>query len=102
VYEYDEYYDVEDLPARMKAMAETTVKFTLRGRSFEKEKVDVGKAAKGLTPGRIQKYSIVVNGTRFPIRQIVSVLTGVPTIEITSQDAYRILQKFGFEIAIEE
>jgi len=86
----------------MKAAAEMTVKFTLRGRPFEKEKGDVAKAAKGLTPGRVQKYSTVVNGTRFPIRQLVGALTGVPTIEITSQDAYRILQKFGFEIAIEE
>jgi hypothetical protein len=83
-------------------MTATTVKFTLRGRSFEKEKADVTRAAKDLTPGRIQKYSVVLNGTRFPIRQLVSALTGVPTIEITSQDAYRILQKFGFEIAIEE
>jgi len=30
------------------------------------------------------------------------VLTGVTTIEINSQDAYRILQKFGLEIAIDE
>jgi hypothetical protein len=86
----------------MKALGQVTVKFTLRGRSFEKEKADVTKAAKGLTPGRIQKYSAVVNGTSFPIRQLVSALTDVPAIEITSQDAYRILQRLGFEIAIEE
>jgi hypothetical protein len=86
----------------MKASAEMTVKFTLRGHAFEKAKEDVSRAAKGLTPGRVQKYSVVVNGTRFPIRQLVSALTGVPTIEITSQDAYRILQKFGFDISIEE
>ena len=86
----------------MRALAEMTVKFTLRGRAFDKAKEDVVSAAKGLTPGRVQKYSAVVSGTRFPIRQLVSALTGVPTIEITSQDAYRILQKFGFDISIEE
>jgi hypothetical protein len=86
----------------MKAVREMTVRFTLRGRTFEKGKEDLSRAAKGLNPGRIQKYSSVVNGTRFPIRQLVGALTGVPTIEITSQDAYRILQKFGLEIAIEE
>lgn len=86
----------------MKALAEMIVKFTLRGRAFEKGKEDLTRAAKGLNPGRIQKYSAVVNGTRFPIRQLVSALTGIPTIEITSQDAYRILQKFGLEIVIEE
>jgi hypothetical protein len=86
----------------MNTVAAMTIRFTLRGHVFEKGKEDVSKAARGLNPGRIQKYSTVVNGTRFPIRQLVAALTGVPTIEITSQDAYRILQKFGLEIAIEE
>jgi hypothetical protein len=85
-----------------KVVPEMTVKFTLRGRAFEKGKEDLSRAAKELNPGRIQKYSAVVNGIRFPIRQLVSALTGVPTIEITSQDAYRILQKFGLEIGIDE
>ena len=89
-------------PKPLKSGTEMTVKFTLRGRAFEKGREDLAKAAKGLTPGRIQKYSAVVNGTQFPIRQLVSALTGVPSIEITSQDAYRILQRFGLEIAIEE
>lgn len=86
----------------LKSATQMAVKFTLRRRAFEKGKDDLSKAAKGLDPGRIQKYSAVVNGTRFPIRQLVSALTGVPTIEITSQDAYRILQKFGLDIAIDE
>ncbi|HEX5234513.1 MAG TPA: hypothetical protein VFW25_04190 [Silvibacterium sp.] len=55
-----------------------------------------------MSPGRIQKYSVVVNGKTFPIRQLVAAATAVPPIEITSQDAYRILQKFGFAIVIAE
>ena len=78
------------------------VKFVLRGKSFEKDRDDVVRALKGASPGRIQKYSTVVDGTSFPIRQVVSALTGVPAIEITSQDAYRILQKFGLSISIDE
>lgn len=78
------------------------IKFTLRGRQFEKRSEDIQRVAKSLTPGRIQKYSTIVNGTQYPIRQLVSALTGVPAIEITSQDAYRILQKLGAEIKIDE
>lgn len=78
------------------------VTFTLRGRQFEKRREDIQKVARGLTPGRVQKYSTVVGGVRYPIRQLVSALTGVPAIEITSQDAYRILQKLGAEIEIGE
>lgn len=79
-----------------------SAKFTLRGRQFEKRAEDLPKVARGLTPGRVQKYSTIVNGIRYPIRQLVSALTGVPAIEITSQDAYRILQKLGAEIEIGE
>ena len=78
------------------------VNFTLRGKTFELQRDDFLAAAKGMSPGRIQKYSVVVNGKSFPIRQLVAAATAVPAIEITSQDAYRILQKFGFEIAIAE
>jgi hypothetical protein len=78
------------------------VTFTHRGRSFTKKKEDFIKATKGLAPGRIQKYSVNVNNVEFPIRQLVSAATGIPTIEITSQDAYRILQKFDFHIKIDE
>jgi len=79
-----------------------SVKFTLRGKEFELQRDDFLIAAKATSPGRIQKYSVIVNGKRFPIRQLVAAATAVPPIEITSQDAYRILQKFGFEIAIAE
>jgi hypothetical protein len=79
-----------------------SVKFTLRGKTFELRKDDFLAAAKGMSPSRIQKYSVVVSGKSFPIRQLVAAATAVPAIEITSQDAYRILQKFGFEIAIED
>lgn len=78
------------------------VKFTLRGKAFELQRNDFLAAAKGMSPGRIQKYSVVVNGKTFPIRQLVAAATAVPPIEITSQDAYRILQKFGFAIVIAE
>jgi hypothetical protein len=78
------------------------VRFVLRGKEFEKDRDEVFRAVKGMSPGRIQKYSTTVNGTSFPIRQVVAAVTGVPAIEITSQDAYRILQKFGFKIAIQE
>jgi hypothetical protein len=76
--------------------------FKLRGRTFEKSKDDFAKAAKSLTPGRIQKYSVVVGGKRYPIRQVVAAVTNLPAIAITSQDAFRILEKLGFSVDTEE
>ena len=53
-------------------------------------------------PGRIKRYSTTINGQRYPIRQVVACATGLAPIAITSQDAYRILEKFGFAIESHE
>jgi hypothetical protein len=77
-------------------------RFTLHGETFEKERHDFVTAMMNRDPGRIQKYSTVINGERYPIRQVVSCATGLPPIAITSQEAYRILDKFGFIIEIHD
>jgi hypothetical protein len=59
-------------------------------------------ASSSLDPaGNIQKYSTEVSGLSYPIRQVVAAGTGRPAIEFTSAAAYRILQRFGFEIETE-
>jgi hypothetical protein len=78
------------------------IKFTHRGQEFELSKEDFVKAMKGIKPGNIQKYSTIVGGIEYPIRQVVAGGTGRPAIEFTSAAAYRLLQRFGFEIRIEE
>lgn len=79
-----------------------TITFTLRGKTFEKRKDDFVKAMKGVEPGRIKKYSALIGGKRYPIRQVLAVVTKLPAIAITSQDAYRVLEKFGLSVDTEE
>jgi hypothetical protein len=79
-----------------------TITFMLRGKTFEKHKEDFTKAVKGLEPGRIQKYSVLIGNKRYPIRQVLAAATKLPPIAITSQDAYRVLEKFGFSVDTEE
>jgi hypothetical protein len=78
------------------------LRFTLRGKTFEKERHDFLEAIVGQVPSRIQTYSTTINGRRYPIRQIVAWATGLPAIAITSQDAYRILERFGFAIETQD
>jgi hypothetical protein len=80
---------------------EATKTFKLRGKTFEKRREDFLSAAKSLSPGRIQKYSVVMGGKSYPIRQVVAAVTKLPTIAITSQDAFRVLEKFGFSVDTE-
>ena len=79
----------------------SSLTFTLRGRTFVKSSEDFAKAIKGLEPGRIQKYSTLINGKRYPIRQVLAAATKLPPIAITSQDAYRVLEKLGFSVDTE-
>lgn len=79
-----------------------SITFTLRGKTFEKRKDDFVRATKGLEPGRVKKYSMVVGGKRYPIRQVLAAVTKLPAIAITSQDAYRVLEKFGFAVDTED
>lgn len=81
---------------------EATVTFTLRGKTFDKRQKDFIQAMKGLEPGRIKKYSTVIGGKRYPIRQVLAAVTKLQAIAITSQDAYRVLERFGFLIDTEE
>jgi hypothetical protein len=76
--------------------------FTLRGKNFDKRKDDFVKAVKDVEPGRIQKYSVLVGGKRYPIRQVLAAVTKMPAIAITSQDAFRVLEKFGFSVDTED
>jgi hypothetical protein len=78
------------------------IRFTLRGKVFEKAMNDFVEAVVEKAPSRIQRYSTLINGVRYPIRQVVACATGLPSIAITSQDAFRILEKFGFAIESHE
>jgi hypothetical protein len=85
----------------LEVLLSSSLTFTLRGRTFEKSSEDFAKAIKGLEPGRIQKYSTLINGKRYPIRQVLAAVTKLPPIAITSQDAYRVLERFGFSVDTE-
>ena len=78
------------------------LKFILRGKTFEKEVHDFLEAMVGKVPTKIRRYSTLINGVRYPIRQVVACATGLPSIAITSQDAYRILEKLGFSVESDE
>jgi len=81
---------------------EAAVTFTLRGKTFCKRREDFIQAMSGREPGRIKKYSTVIGGRRYPIRQVLAAVTKLQAIAITSQDAYRVLERSGFQVNAEE
>ena len=69
------------------------IQFVHRARRFELTKEDFERAAKGVIPARVQKYSVTIRGVRYPTRQVVALGTGCPSIEFTSAAAYRIVAR---------
>ena len=77
------------------------VKFVIRGRVYDIRRDDVVKAVEGVEPEPMsgkRKYYVEIGGKRYPIKQVVALVTGLPRIAFTAMDAYRILTKLGFEV----
>ncbi len=74
--------------------------FNIRGREFHIRVQDVESMAADLQPQPLAKLTHVVriNGRAFPIRPLVAALTKLPVNEISSLDAYGILDRLGYLI----
>ena len=77
------------------------VMFTIGGKVYYVTREDVINAVKNVKPESLtgkRKYYVEINGKQYPIKQVLSLVTGLPRIAFTSMDAYRILTKLGFEV----
>jgi len=77
------------------------VVFTIRGKIFEISRGDLEHVLENLDPEPLRgraKYYIEYNGKKYPIKQVISAVTGLPRIAFTAMHAYRILTTLGFEV----
>jgi len=72
--------------------------FTLGGKEVVLSKKAIEHAVRNVEPGPIKKYSVVVRGIRYPIKQVIALASGQPTAVFIATDAYRILRRLGFEV----
>ena len=62
---------------------------------------DILRATRDVSPSPIDgrnKYFVELHGRRFPIKQVLRLVTGLPPVGFTAQDAHRILSRLGFDI----
>jgi hypothetical protein len=97
----DDYDDSENLRAEAE-MSAKKMQFVHRAKRYELTREDFIRAVRGVPPARVQRYSVTIGKYQYPTRQVVALATGRPSIEFTSAAAYRILQKFGFDIDVWE
>ena len=76
------------------------VEITIRGKVYQVTREQIIDAMKEVEPNMIQTYYVKVDNIHFPIKQVIRIALGIPLIAFTSLDAYRLLDKLGFEIGI--
>ena len=77
------------------------VVFTIRGEEYNITRQDVEKVLEKSEPEPLKgraKYYIEYNGKKYPIKQVIALVTGLPRVGFTAMDAYRILTKLGFDV----
>jgi len=71
---------------------------TFRNSNLRMSKADVEEELAGHDPEPITKYFVNIGGKEYPIKQVVSLLFGKSKMDFTTQEAYRVLKKMGYEI----
>jgi hypothetical protein len=73
--------------------------FTISGRAFELEHEIVERATEGVQPDPVQEHYVVVDGHRYPPKQVLSLVTGLDRADFTTHQARGVLRRLGFVAA---
>ncbi len=70
----------------------------LRGKEYHLEKEDILNVLKGVHPQPTHDFTISIHGKDYPIKQAISVVTGLSTEKFTGSEAHDFLRRLGFVI----
>jgi hypothetical protein len=70
----------------------------IAGQRFEVSRADVQRVAQRLEPEPIEVFFTVVEGRRFPPKQLVEALTGLDRADFNSHQARSMLVRLGFAV----
>lgn len=74
--------------------------FTIGGKKVTLNKRTVEAALRNISPEQVKKYSVRIGDHQYPIKQVLSVATGMPSAAFITTDAYRILTRLGFDVKV--
>jgi len=76
------------------------VRVILRGKTYDITREDIEAKLRAISPlveGKV-KYFVEIGRRQFPVKQVIGEVLNLSRAGFTSQDAYSILQRLGFEI----
>lgn len=71
---------------------------TIAGHSYELTDEDIRRAARDLDPEPVDVHFAVVDGRRFPPKQLVEAATGLDRADFNSHQARALLKRLGFPV----
>ena len=69
---------------------------TIGGQRFELRRQEVERRMRGVLAAPVKEHFVVVNGHRYPPKQVISQVTGLDRADFTTHQARRILMRLGF------
>lgn len=72
---------------------------TISGHKYQLEPQGVEAALDGVLPEPIQEHFVVINGRRWPPKQVLALVTGLDRADFTTHQARRALTRLGFSAA---
>jgi hypothetical protein len=73
--------------------------FQIAKQPFELEPEAVEASLRGVLPEPIQEHYVVINGRRYPPKQVIVRATGLDRADFTTHQARRVLKRLGFVAA---
>ena len=72
---------------------------TVSGHRYELDPHAVQTALEGVLPEPIHEHYVVINGRRWPPKQVLALVTGLDRADFTTHQAHRALTRLGFPAA---
>ncbi len=72
---------------------------TVSGRTYDLDSGSVQEALQGALPEPIHEHFVVINGRRWPPKQVLALVTGLDRADFTTHQARRALTRLGFTAA---
>ena len=72
--------------------------FTLAGERIRLTRLHVERTMAGVSAERIHAHAVVINGTRYPVKQALERVTGVDRADFISTAARRHFRRLEFEV----
>ncbi len=79
-------------------MPDAPLTFTINGERFTVRPSEVRKKMTKVAPESLRDHGVKIDGTIYPVKQVVAEVTGLDKLDFQSMQARSVLKRLGFEL----